>query len=170
MYSAHLSIYLSLSHSFSDPYFLSTLIFTFSRLVQAFIQISVWVSLRLSLSVFITHSLSLPLSLSQSITQSVSIFPSSPSVVLRGLHGARLLQRHGGPDGLWRPLPEVDGVPRLRPAVPGQRAGRPQLLQEPRPRVQPLVLLQAELRGHRMGLLRLPPGYAQEASRIHNQS
>lgn len=82
----------------------------------------------------------------------------SAAVLLGGLHRAGLLQRHRVPDGLRRRLPEVDGVPRLRHAVPGQGPGRAQLLQEPGPGVQPLVLLQARLRRHWLGLLRLPPG------------
>ena len=83
----------------------------------------------------------------------------SASVLLWRIHRVGVLQWHRVSDGLWRPLSEVDRVPGLRYAVPGPRAGRPQLLQEPRPGVQPLVLLQAKLWSHRMGLLRLPPGY-----------
>lgn len=82
----------------------------------------------------------------------------SASLLLWGLHRVGILQRHRVPDGLWRPLSEMDRVSGLCDAVPGPRARRPQLLQEPGPRVQPLVLLPAELRGHRLGLLRLSPG------------
>lgn len=84
--------------------------------------------------------------------------PYSASVLLWGIHWAGILQRHRVPDGLWRPLSEMDRFPRLCHAVSGPRAGRPQLLQEPRPRVQPLVFLQAKLWRHWLGLLRLPPG------------
>lgn len=82
----------------------------------------------------------------------------SASLLLWGLHRVGILQRHRVPDGLWRPLSEMDRVSGLCDAVPRPRARRPQLLQEPGPRVQPLVLLPAELRGHRLGLLRLSPG------------
>lgn len=82
----------------------------------------------------------------------------SASVLLWGVHRVGILQRHRVSDGLWRPLSEVDRVSRLRHAVPGPRARRPQLLQEPRPRIQPLVFLQTKLWSHRLGLLRLPPG------------
>lgn len=82
----------------------------------------------------------------------------SASLLLWGLHRVGILQWHRVPDGLWRPLSEMDRVSGLCDAVPGPRARRPQLLQEPGPRVQPLVLLPAELRGHRLGLLRLSPG------------
>lgn len=82
----------------------------------------------------------------------------SASLLLWGLHRVGILQRHRVPDGLWRPLSEMDRVSGLCDAVSGPRARRPQLLQEPGPRVQPLVLLPAELRGHRLGLLRLSPG------------
>lgn len=100
-----------------------------------------------------------PRSISSSRLTLPSLSLSSAAVLLRGIHRVWLLQRHRVPDGLWRPLFEVDRVPGLRGAVPGPGAGRPQLLQEPRPGVQPLVLLQTELWGHRLGLLRLPPGY-----------
>lgn len=83
----------------------------------------------------------------------------SASVLLWGIHRVGILQRHRVSDGLWRPLSEVDRVSRLRHAVPGPRAGRPQLLQEPGPRIEPLVFLQTKLWSHWMGLLRLPPGY-----------
>lgn len=83
----------------------------------------------------------------------------SASVLLWGIHRVGILQRHCVSDGFWRPLSEVDWVSRLCHAVPRPRAGRPQLLQEPRPRIQPLVFLQTKLWSHRMGLLRLPPGY-----------
>lgn len=90
---------------------------------------------------------------------SLSLPLCSASVLLWGIHWVRILQRHSVPDRLWRPLFEVDRVSRLRHAVPGTRPGRPQLLQEPRPRVQPVVFLQTELRSHWMGVLWLPPGY-----------
>lgn len=98
---------------------------------------------------------------------SLTLFPPSlpsfslcsASVLLWGIHRVGILQRHRVSDGLWRPLSKVDRVSRLRHAVPGPRAGRPQLLQEPRSRIKPLVFLQTKLRSHRMGLLRLSPGY-----------
>lgn len=94
---------------------------------------------------------------------SLSPLPSfslcSASVLLWGIHRVGILQRHRVSDGFWRPLSEVDWVSRLCHAVPRPRAGWPQLLQKPRPRVQPLVFLQTKLWSHRMGLLRLSPGY-----------
>lgn len=83
----------------------------------------------------------------------------SASVLLWGVHRAGILQRHCVADGLRRPLSEMDRVSRLCHAVPGPRSRWPQLLQEPGSRVQPLVLFQTKLRSHRVGVLRLPPGW-----------
>lgn len=88
----------------------------------------------------------------------LSLSPCSTSLLLWGLHRIGILQRHCVPDGLWRPLSEMDRVSGLCDAVPGSGTRRSQLLQEPGPRVQPLVLLPAELRGHWLGLLWLSPG------------
>lgn len=72
---------------------------------------------------------------------STSRSPCSPSILLRGIHRIGILQWHRVPDRLWRPLSKMDWVSGLCDAVPWPRFGWPRILQEPRPRVQPLVFL-----------------------------